>query len=401
MKNLIALSLIILTTTTSGGKNMYKNFKNLLKQINTGKADEDDVKKFISIATNKGTIPITHRNKAVFIYYDENARSVEMRGDATGWSKGVKMKKAGSTSLFYLEQTYPEDARLDYKFVVDGRWILDPLNPYKCLGGFGPNSELRMPKFKFSWWVTETPSRTGTLQDVKMRSDVLNETRKITLYLPPDHSPNTSYPIVYFQDGGDYLQMGEAKKVLDNLISKREIPPVIAVFVHPKDRNIEYTLNEKYARFFAEELIPFIESQWFSQGPNKRLIVGDSLGALISMFIAFKYPETFKKVIAQSPAVDFYYNRKMSFLGYNIDQKIVFADEIAKSPCKGTEIYMCLGTFELGDKTGRKANFKALIDLLKSKKYTVKAVWYNQGHSWGMWKDDLGKALIHFLGGKK
>jgi hypothetical protein len=50
-------------------------------------------------------------------------------------------------SLFYLRETFEADARLEYRFIVDGKATLDPLNPRTIFSGTGEGnaSELVMP----------------------------------------------------------------------------------------------------------------------------------------------------------------------------------------------------------------------------------------------------------------
>lgn len=58
---------------------------------------------------------------------------------------GEPMTRVGS--LFYLRQMFEPDARLDYRFTVDGKPTLDPLNPRRIFSGTGEGdaSELVLP----------------------------------------------------------------------------------------------------------------------------------------------------------------------------------------------------------------------------------------------------------------
>ncbi len=94
-------------------------------------------------------LPFRQDTTACFIFQDTQADSVAVVGDFNGWEpKADLMARIDGTNLFYISKTFEADARLDYKFVVDGKeWILDPLNPHMIEGGFGPNSELAMPGY--------------------------------------------------------------------------------------------------------------------------------------------------------------------------------------------------------------------------------------------------------------
>ena len=63
------------------------------------------------------------------------------------------------TDLWYREGTLPDDARVDYKIVLNGgNWIDDPVNPLKMWSGFGPNSELRMPDYSYPLETIRSPN---------------------------------------------------------------------------------------------------------------------------------------------------------------------------------------------------------------------------------------------------
>ncbi|MBN1197998.1 MAG: hypothetical protein JXA23_01510, partial [Bacteroidales bacterium] len=66
---------------------------------------------------------------ACFLYYGE-ANKVCLAGDETNWMPAVSFTNIPGTDYWYLKRTYPSQARLDYKIVVnDTLWMLDPLNP--------------------------------------------------------------------------------------------------------------------------------------------------------------------------------------------------------------------------------------------------------------------------------
>jgi hypothetical protein len=94
-----------------------------------------------------GETPIREADRAWFLYLG-SATSLSLAGDMTGWSPDLDFIPLAGTTLWTLRFLCEEDARLDYKFVRNGSsWILDPLNPHTCSGGFGPNSELAMPAY--------------------------------------------------------------------------------------------------------------------------------------------------------------------------------------------------------------------------------------------------------------
>nr|MCU0407202.1 hypothetical protein [Ignavibacteriaceae bacterium] len=102
---------------------------------------------FMTYARTVG-IPFIEDSTANFIYLG-NPNSVSVPGDFNGWSAtSWPMSRISQTNFWYRSENFEMDARLDYKFVLNGsNWILDPENPHTCQGGFGPNSELSMPLY--------------------------------------------------------------------------------------------------------------------------------------------------------------------------------------------------------------------------------------------------------------
>ena len=87
-----------------------------------------------------------------------------------------------------------------------------------------------------------------------------------------------NYPAVYFQDGAEYISLGSAVNVLDNLIDSAKIDKIVGVFVTPNNRNNEYagTIRNQYRLFFVNELVPLIDSLYSTYNdPAKRLVLGD------------------------------------------------------------------------------------------------------------------------------
>ena len=71
---------------------------------------------------------------------DGKAKQIFVAGDLNGWKPTLKMKCIKGTNLWYYRHNFAANARFEYKFVVDGNWILDPLNKKTALGGYGKNS---------------------------------------------------------------------------------------------------------------------------------------------------------------------------------------------------------------------------------------------------------------------
>ncbi|HVF88463.1 MAG TPA: glucan 1,4-alpha-glucosidase [Blastocatellia bacterium] len=96
-----------------------------------------------------GTSPRINGPWVTFIYRGD-AREVEVVGDMSDWAKrGLKMRQLAGTNVKYLSMRFPLDGRIEYRYVVDGQTVLDPLNPNRISNGAGgENSFFTMPGYK-------------------------------------------------------------------------------------------------------------------------------------------------------------------------------------------------------------------------------------------------------------
>ena len=125
-----------------------------------------------------------------------------------------------------------------------------------------------------------------------------------------------------FQDGQAFKDPNgdiRAQNVMDNLIYRREIPVMLAVFINPgrtpeqaepspqtgwgdgtTNRVTEYnTLDDKYARVITEELMPVLYKEYnISKDPELHGIGGSSSGAIAAFTVAWERPNDFRKVLS-------------------------------------------------------------------------------------------------------
>ena len=87
----------------------------------------------------------------LFTYFGDE-KAVEIAGDFTGWKPcELKFQEFGDSKILVLK--FPNSARVEYKLIVDGKWITDPLNPNKVDNGVGgENSFFTMPDYKPTVW---------------------------------------------------------------------------------------------------------------------------------------------------------------------------------------------------------------------------------------------------------
>jgi enterochelin esterase family protein len=332
-------------------------------------------------------IPFVEQDSLAHFIYRGTASSVSVPGDANGWNPAMfPMTTIAGTRFWYRTEIFETDARLEYKLVLNGsNWILDPENPQRALGGFGPNSELRMPQY-------DPPPETmfypgiahGTLRDTTLYSINLANSREIRVYLPPGYeSTDARYPMILFHDGLEYISLADADNVIDYLISRNRIEPLIGVFVPPVNRSPEYAGNQKdkFAKFIVEELIPWVDSRYRTRADRAhRAVMGASNGGNISLWLALNHSDIFANVAAQSS---------------NIEAPI--SNGFSNSPKLSLKFYVDLGTYDIPQLIPLVRNF---IPILESKGYTYSYAEYHEGHSWGFWKAHIDDALEMFFPAK-
>jgi enterochelin esterase-like enzyme len=224
-------------------------------------------------------------------------------------------------------------------------------------------------------------------------SRFLNEDRNVKIYLPPGYNELVTYPVLYCQDGEDFLHFGRTATQLTQLILDEGLEPAIAVFVDvdKSKRTSEYAPEGErhgdYIRFFAEELVPFIESRYPAR-TEERVVAGDSLGGTVSLHLALEYPQLFQRLIALSGA--FYPSTR---------------DRLAReTDLSWLSLFMVVGLQEESVATDR-GTFNFLQDnrlargLLEERKARIAYSEKNGKHLWGFWQRELPHALRHFFGG--
>lgn len=132
------------------------------------------------------------------------------------------------------------------------------------------------------------------------------ETHRIRAYVPPGHDENPfkRFPVVYMHDGTNLFFPEESflgttwnlQGTLDALDAMNAMDPVIVVGIEPVDRNREYTEegNEGYGRYIAECLKPAVDARGHTlEGPANTVVMGSSLGGLVSLHLAWSRPDVF------------------------------------------------------------------------------------------------------------
>src|SRR5256714_2377121 len=281
--------------------------------------------------------PMVEGDDVTFIYRGD-AKHVEVVGDFTGWSlSGLSLRDVPGANLKFIRLKFPKGARLEYKFIADGEWILDPLNPNKNNNGVGGlNSNFAMPDYRPTPYAAGRDDLRGRLERLVLPGD---DKRKVQVYLPPGYAEGGArYPVLYMQDGTQFIELGRAAEVADRMISEGKLDPFIIVFIDPIERNKEYWANDQFADWMAQTLVPFVDSRFSTRDArHARALPAASLGGVISVWTALRHPDLSARVGGQSSALQIDADRVVTALAKLDD------DARRKFP---TRFYFDAGQFE-------------------------------------------------------
>ncbi len=338
--------------------------------------------------------PLVEGPNVTFVFRGA-AESVTLRHWIYGLPSNTEpFHRLGSTDLWFLVMEIPAQSRVEYKFEVESggrsQFLADPLNPHQARDPYGANSVCYGEGYEKPEWVRADPeAREGTLEELNLVSDVFGGPRPMRVYLPARFRKTRRYPLVIAHDGEDYLRFSDLKIVLDNLIHRLEIPPMIVALTQSPNRLHEYAGDEKHASFLADEIVPLLEDRYPLIGePHGRCLLGASFGAVSSLYTAWKHPGVFGKLCLQSGSFAFTdigdHDRGPLF-----DPVVEFVNAFRAAPGRPAEqIYMSCGTYESLIYYNR-----SLYPLLSATGMSVKYSESRDGHNWENWRDRLREGL--------
>jgi predicted alpha/beta superfamily hydrolase len=179
--------------------------------------------------------------------------------------------------------------------------------------------------FLISFIIVAGPNNIARAQDTlinvaykgkldSIHSNILQQTRLVQVFIPPGYTPGSTdkYDVLYVLDGSDY-NMGLISNIQRFIQGDDYMPPTIIVSVMAIDRSMELTPipdkswdapsggGDKFLGFIANELIPYINKTYPSNGVNT--LWGHSLGGMFTMYALLKQPTAFKSYILSDPSL--------------------------------------------------------------------------------------------------
>ena len=184
--------------------------------------------------------------------------------------------------------------------------------------------------------------------------------RDVDVYLPASYraAGTRRYPVVYMQDGQNlsdpetaFAGTWDLEPALERMAGRGLEPIVVGVHHAGEARLAEYSPfpdrrhgggeGESYLAFLVETLKPRIDRLFRTRATcDQTVMLGSSMGALISLYAFFRYPSVFGRAGAMSPSLWF--------------GQAAILDYIAAAKSPGGRVYLDAGMRE-GARTLRQA----------------------------------------------
>lgn len=356
-------------------------------------ADGEPTAPAVEAFVKRHEFPVVEGTRVTFVYVGE-ADEVRLRHFIFGLPSSQPLVRAGSSDLWHLTMEIPAESRIEYKFEhVRGsarKWLMDPLNPHVARDPYGANSVCHGEGYVPPAFARPDPeARPGVVEPAGIRSEVFSGDFGFRVYRPARFRPNRRYPLLVVHDGDDYLRYSSLKTVLDNLIHRLEIPPLVAALISSNNRLVEYAADPRHGRFLVEELLPALERAYpLRPAPRWRCLMGASFGAVATLSTAWNHPGVFGRLLLQSGSFAF------SDIGGHergevFDPVVSFVNEFRAAPGKPAEkVFVSCGMYESLIYENR-----SLLPLLQSTGMQVRYVEARDGHNWENWRDRLREGL--------
>lgn len=280
---------------------------------------------------------------------ESDDRAIYITGNFNSWNPkdvSFQLKKLDPETYFIDIDNKLLPDQIEYKFTKGG-WENVELDQY---GSITPNRKIEkstgqtddvVEKWRLNWG----PFKKEFFPIAEIISEEfyipqLNRYRKVWALLPYDYYvSNKNYPVLYLQDAQNLFNEGsgygnwEIDKKLSILAEYGRGDVIIIAIEHGSEERIkEYIFDndniangsegKKYIRFIADTLKPFVDEHYRTKSDRDNTgIGGSSLGALISIYSGFLYPEVYSKLLIFSPSLWVEPNNNFPMMNFRVPFK--------------------------------------------------------------------------------
>ena len=360
----------------------------------------------------------------------------------TQWPDDYRLTRIADSDIWYRTVKVDKRKRFIYRLVVNAPnlhasqepaggdtfptiWagsVIDPLNPNHWSAdpadpdvpehqGF---STVEMPDAPVQPWLTPRKGvPEGKIEKHSFSSALLKNEREVAVYLPPGYSKSAKpYGLLVLFDENAYLKNEKeslrvpTETILNNLISEKRIPPLVALFVDNAPGNArsrELPCNPQFADFLNFELVPWARRLYnVTTDPHQVVIGGSSYGGLAATYAGLRHSETFGNVLSQSGSYWWTPPKSASPFDFDSDAEPNWvAKQFIASPKLPLRFYLDAGSDEIdlsGQGKGILVPNRHLRDVLLAKGYEVHYQEFVGGHDYLSWRGTLADGLILLTG---
>jgi len=337
--------------------------------------------------------PLVEGRQVTFVFRGR-ARAVLLQHWIQALPQQQPLVRVPGTDLYYLTLDLPRRSRIEYKLAVDQgagpALVRDPLNPHLARDPFGANSVVHTEGYVVpDWTLPDEQARPGELASHHLPSRAFGERREVQVYLPARYRPRRRYPLLVVHDGDDFLRYADLKTVLDNLIHRLEIAPLVCALTTSPRRLEEYADDERHGAFLVDELLPFLSSRYaLRDQPASRGLLGASFGAVASLSAAWRHPGVFDRMCLLSGSFLFTDIGEHEG-GPAFDSVVDFVNAFRKEPGRpARQLFQACGVYEPMIYYNR-----SMLPVFQSTGMRVRFVEARDGHNWQNWRDRLREGL--------
>lgn len=247
-------------------------------------------------------------------------------------------------------------------------------------------------------WTSKSYAQ-GNFHTQTIFSPELNAEKTIWIYLPKsyDAKPRKKYPVLYMHDGQNLFDESLATYGCWNIMqtaNELQLECIIIGIAHGNEKRINELTpykHEKYGGgngdlyldFLVKTLKPTIDSKFRTlKDTSNTLIMGSSLGGLISLYAGLKFSDVFGKIGVFSPSLWF-------------SEEIYRYAEIQAS--KNQKYYFMCGDKESEHMVSQMQRMTQILSQKNKPKMLLSKVVEKGEHNEKLWAKEFGEAIQWLL----
>ncbi len=313
--------------------------------------------------------PLIEGRHVVFAV-DAPSREVVL-GGVVALDRPIPMRKLAGTTVWVSVHEFGEGVKFTYHFLLDGQPSADPWNPRRDASD---QSVAAMPKYRPP--REAQPDASVPRGELRAAEPSFNG-QKATWYVPKQQGGEAA-PLMIVHDGAGYIA-AKLPEILDSLIARRRIPPLVALFLEARPNREYEDLSDAYPSWLRAGLaVAPPAGIRLRDDPSSRAVIGAASGGLAAFHATWTLPGVFGRVLCQS--ANFAANRQAS----------QYPEAVRSSPPKPLRLSMTLGAHD--PEAVRDANH-LLWGALRQQRYSFAPIDDEGFYSFDTWQRQLPKAL--------